>query len=215
MPQFFHLDFASRPAVSLYRGARGLQVVPHRLSSSFPFLNSIFSNYITDLVLHATTSSKMKAFSTLLISLAGFASVYIALPADAGSTSVPLHFQTVVERSPPQSTNKCIDPHHPPTTPPSGAPTPIKERSLTECDSPWPTWDGDRRVERSAPTPAPSSGERPVEHFGYFIDVPHSSRPQNITVPKGVCQKADEGKGVPEWANFVEVFMEHWCDFYS
>ncbi|KAF2448061.1 hypothetical protein P171DRAFT_441922 [Karstenula rhodostoma CBS 690.94] len=67
---------------------------------------------------------------------------------------------------------------------------------------------------RSPPTSTPSSEDPTVENVGWFREFPEASRPANITVPLGVCQKADADKGVPTWANFIDIFGAHWCEFY-
>ncbi|KAL1599473.1 hypothetical protein SLS60_007276 [Paraconiothyrium brasiliense] len=160
----------------------------------------------------------MRAFSPLLVALAGFTAVAVGYPKSTGSGWPP----STGTGWPPSTDTGC-----PPSTG-TGLP-PLTKRSLTTPD-PWPSssnpFDGHPLpttssrsshwvADRSIPTPPPFSGEPPEELFGHFLDVPHTSHPRNITAPKGGCQEANEGKGVPKDANFIEVFMEHWCEFYT
>ncbi|KAL5409250.1 hypothetical protein PMIN03_006044 [Paraphaeosphaeria minitans] len=186
----------------------------------------------------------MEVLSTLLTSLAGLADLATAHPAVSdyfsGALSVPSHtphvifssrLDAAIEREAP-ATRTCtgIDPLHPPTTL-FLVPTATQKRSLTTSDpfaSPGsttrytsspntPVWHSyttstSSNGWRSAPTSTPV-----VETCGFFkpnVDTPDAYITE-IKVPLGVCQRADEGKGVPTWASFVNIIGSHWCGFFN
>lgn len=163
---------------------------------------------------------------------------FISEAHSVASHTSPIIFPTsshaAVERAP-GGDKHCtgIDPLHPPTTM-SGIPTATRKRSLTTCNpfaspqsttsrtsSPTtPVWRSyttsiSSNGWRSAPTSAPSAEDPIVEHVGWFKDIPDTPYPVKIEILLGVCQRADEGKGVPTWASFIDIKGAHWCEFYK